>query len=267
MRNHLWLHTRTHLKFLARSRVLFGVAALVAVGTAIGMVPAFFFTTNANRFDVLRDIAQELHWVAGTVTGGLGLLIVWSHRRQRSIKMIATKPSPLEGWAASVFLAAVLVGAVAHTSVAAVVFGLSWHWHVPYELGFAYYGAMQMLRSLILLAVLTALGTAFHPVISFLVVLLFSESTFDGLGTLVAGAVQAGIHTTALGAVLKGLKVVYWMAPTYSPMAYRMQWLRDSMRVPSGAWRYLLIGAGYALLASAFGYLLMLTTLRRRSLI
>jgi hypothetical protein len=267
MRSQIWLHVRIHLKFLARSRVLAGVAALVVLGTSVGIVPALFYTTNANRFDILQNIAQELHWVAAVVTGGIGLLIVWSHRRQRSIKMIATKPTPLEGWALSVFVAAALASVAAHVLVAIAVFGLSWYWSVPYEIGFAYLAATQLFHSLILQAVLTALGTAVHPVICALFVVFFSESTFRGLGTIVAGALEAGRQSFALTALLKVLRGLYWLAPTYAPLADRTEWLEKSMRAPAGAWRLLLAAAGYTLLASAFGYLLTLTVLRRRSLI
>jgi hypothetical protein len=267
MSNQMWLHLRVHLKFLARSRVLFGVAALVALGTSVGIVPALFFTTNANRFEILQNIAQGLHWVAAVVTGGIGLLIVWSHRRQRSIKMIATKPAPLEGWALSIFVTAALASMAAHALVAVAIFGLSWSWSVPYEIGFAYLAATQLFHSLILQAVLTALGTAMHPVISVLFIIFFSESTFRGLGTIVAGAIEAGRRSFALNALLKVLRVLYWLAPTYAPFTDRAEWLESSMRVPAGAWRVLLFAAGYTLLASAFGYLLTVTALRRRSLV
>src|SRR5205814_9289286 len=101
MLDHFAAHTVVHLKFLARSRVLLGFALLIVLGSSIGLVPAFFLSTTANRFELLKGVAQQLHGTAMVITAGLGLAILWSHRRARAIQLVARQPSAFAAWAAS----------------------------------------------------------------------------------------------------------------------------------------------------------------------
>jgi ABC-type transport system involved in multi-copper enzyme maturation permease subunit len=259
--------TQIHLKFLARSRVLLGFATLIVLGTAIGLVPALFLETTSNRFDVLKSVAEQLHGTAALITGGIGLLAIWSHRRQRSLKIVASKPSPLEGWVASIFAAAAMAGIAAHAAVAAATFGLSLYWGVPYESGFVYLAAMRFVESLILLAVLSALSSALHPVIAALIVMFFSESTFRFLGTFVAGATEAGRRSLGMRLSLKLLRALYYIAPAYAPFEHKTALVHESLRVAAVDWKYLAATCGYTLLASAVGFLVTVVVLRRRPLI
>lgn len=267
MFEHVRTHTSIHLTFLARSRVLLGFGALIVLGSSIGLVPALFFDTTANRFEVLKQVAHELHGTASLITSGLGLLALWSHRRQRTIKMVLTKPSPLEGWVASIFASAAMAGIAAHVIVAAATFGLSRYWGVPYEAGFLYLAVDRFVESMIALAFLTALGAAFHPVIATLVLLFFNESTFKFLGTIVAGASQAGQQSPFVRMSDRVLSVLYYLAPTFEPFNHKTQLVEYSLRVTGTDWKYVLAGAGYALLACAVGYMTTIVVLRRRPLV
>jgi hypothetical protein len=266
VRSDLGAHTIVHLKFLARSRVLLGFGLLVLCGSVIGLVPAFFGGSLSNRFDLLRSVAGILHGVVGVITSGLGLFVIWSHRRARTIKMVATKPSLFEGWVASVFIASALVGFVAQGAVAALTLGLSVSWGVPYQSGFAYLAAERFIQSTIALACLTALGAWLHPMLAVLALVLLSESTFAYLATTVAGAIAAGRDSMPLRALGATLSAFYYLAPTFSPFADETQAVGQSMRVATIEWRYLLASAGYAAIACAAGYLATLMALRRSRL-
>lgn len=261
------LHTRIHLKFLARSRVLLGFAILILLGTAIGFVPMVFLDTVSNRFDVLKALAEQLHDTARILTAGIGLLAIWSHRRQRSIKMVVTKPSPLEGWVASIVAAAAGAGIAAHAVVAAATFGLALYWGVPYEPGFLYVGVSRFVESMIVLAVLTALSAALHPIIAVLGVLFFSESTFTFLGTVLAGASEARHTNPAVALSLKALKGAYYVVPVSAPFHDKTAAVEQSLRVSTADWKYLIAACGYALLVTAVGYVMTVFVLRRRPLV
>jgi hypothetical protein len=246
--------------------VLLGFALLVLLGSSIWLLPAFLGGSLSSRFDLLKGVAQMLHGTVGLITSGLGLFVMWSHRRARTIKMVATKPSTFEGWVASVFASAVLVGFVAQGVVAGLTFGLSLYWGVPYQVGFAYLAAERFVQSTIALAVLTALGALVHPIIAVVALLFVNESTFRYLGTMVAGALEAGrrsVPMRALAAVLSGL---YYVVPTFDPFADKTQVVNQTLRVAAIDWRYLLASVGYAALVCAFGYLATLVLLRRSQL-
>jgi hypothetical protein len=266
MRDSFLAHTIVHLKFLARSRVLLGVTLLVVAVTGVGIVPALLDDTASNRFEVLKDVAGRLHGTPGMLTGAIGLFILWSHRRSRTIKMIATRPRPFEGWVASIFAAAAIVGLAVHAAVALLTFALSLQWGVPYQVGFAYLALDRFVESLVILAVLTPLGAAVHPIIAILALAFFNESTFKYLGTLVSGALEAGRQSVLLAGVRPLLVALYYAAPALHPFDDKTQAVEQSLRVAAIDWRYLAASYGYALLACACGYLMTLAVLRRRQL-
>jgi hypothetical protein len=266
MFEHFRAHTIVHLKCLARSRVLLGFGLLVVVVAAVRIFPMLLAGTVSNQFEVIKEIASVLHGTARILTGAIGLFVLSSHRRSRTIKMVATKPSSFEGWVASVFAAAALVGFAVHAAVAAVTLALSLYWGVPYQIGFVYLAADQFVGSLIILAVLTALGAAFHPILAVLAVALFNETTFRYLGTMVAGALAAGQDSVLLRVARPLVNALYYIAPAFDPFADKTEVVDRSLRVAAIDWRYLGASAAYALLVCLCGYLLTLLVLRRRRL-
>jgi hypothetical protein len=167
---------------------------------------------------------------------------------------------------ASLFAAAALVALAVHAVVVAVTFVISVSWGVPYQVGFVYLAANAFVRSAIILAVLTALGAAMHPVLAVVAAAFFNESAFAGLGTLVTGALQAGRHSMLLRAARTILTALYYAAPTFSPFDDKIRAVRQSLRVEAIDWRYLAASAAYALLVCVCGYLATLAVLRRRQL-
>jgi hypothetical protein len=264
---HLRLHTRIHLKFLARSRVLLGFVILIAVGMAVSLVPALFLDTFSNRFEMLKGVALQLHGAARMLTAGIGLFVLWSHRRQRSIKMVTTKPSPLESWVGSVFLSAALAGLAAHAAVAAATYVLSLYWGLPYEIGFLYVAMDRFVESLIALGVLTALSAVLHPIIATLLVLFFNESMFESLGTILTGVSESGRGSPIAAVSMKILRTLYYVVPSYGPFNDKTEALERSLRVAFSDWKYLAASCGYTLLACAACYFVTLVVLRRRPLI
>ena len=259
-------HTIVHLKFVTRSRVLVGFALLLLLLASVMLLPAIFIGTAANRFEMLKQVADQLHGIAATITAGLGLFVLWSHRRTRSIKLVATRPGAFDTWVASLFLVPVLFGVVAQAAVAAITFALSLYWDVPYQVGFLYVTVQWLAQSVIVLAYLTALGAVAHPVLAVLTLLFFNASTFQMLGVTFAGAIEAGYTSgfwRAAGAVVATL---YYVAPTFSPLAEQTRIVNDTLRVAAIDWRYLGGILAYALLTTAFGFVTTLVLLRRRQL-
>ena len=255
------VHTRVHLKFLARNRVFHGIVLLIVLGIATLSLPGFVFFDRSSRFMTLRTLAQQLHGAVAILTAGIGLLILWSHRSARSIKMVTTTPSPFPAWVASVFATAALSGAAAQAVIAGLVALLSVYWNVPYQLGFLYLALDRFADSLILLAFMTPLGAWMHP---FLAVLVLLFITSLGSARTVLESVDAGLFTSVVRAAASAL---YYLVPTFDPFAGRTLVLRRSMRVSIVDWRYLGITCAYALLCLSFGYVSTFAVLRRRPMV
>lgn len=261
----LGLHTSVHLAFMRRNQILLGFSLLISVGTAILLVPSALLNTAASRFDVLKDIAQVLHVLIAVMTAGLGLFILWSHRRARSIKMIATGPTPFDAWVASIFVSVAIVAAIAHALIAAIVALLSWRWGIPYQYGFLFLPLVCFVDSMIGLAAFTFLSAVIHPVLAVLLVAIVGEQTTMNLWEIAerseAGS-AAGGALRATGAVARTL---YYVMPTFWPYGDRIT-LGGSMRVPASDWRHLGVAALYALLVCACSLVATTGVLRRRPL-
>jgi hypothetical protein len=259
------LHTSVHLTFMRRNRILLGFTLLITLGTAILLVPGMLVGTTANRFAVLQQISVPLHMVVALMTAGLGLLMVWSHRRARSIKMVATTPSSFDAWVVSVFLSAAIVGAVAHAIITLTVFVLSTMWHVPYQYGFLFLPLVCFVDSLIGLAAFTLLSAMVHPVLAVLLVVIAGEQTTQSLWQFA----DAGSSAGAVGPGLRGIGLVartlYYVMPTFWPYADRMA-MSSSMRVPVSDWRHLETAFAYALLVCACSVFSTIAVLRSKQL-
>ena len=259
-------HTIVHLKFVTRSRVLVGFASLLLLIAGVMLLPAIFIGTAANRFELLKQVADELHAIAATITAGLGLFVLWSHRRTRSIKLVATRPGSFDAWVASLFIVPAMFGVAAQAAVAAITCGLSLYWDVPYQIGFFYLTVQWLAQSLIVLAYLTALGAVAHPVLAVLTLLFFNASTFHMLGVTLGGAIEAGYTSGFWRAAQSVVAMLYYIAPTFSPLAQETSVVNETLRVAAIDWRYLAGVVAYALLTSAFGFMTTVVLLRRRQL-
>ena len=260
MRDAVRLHTLTHLTCLRRNRIFHGFLVLVIVGLALAIVPGLAFDDDSNRFQTLRSLAQMLHGTTSWVTSGIGLFLLWEHRRTRSLKMVATTAAPFGAWVASLFATAALVGAVVHATSIVIIFCLSWAWGVTYQYGYIYLALDQGAQSLIVLGVVTMLGVVLHPVIAVVLVVLVNEATVlilrQGLAMLSPSPV---LHVTQ--ALAAGL---YYVLPVQDPFGDRTVALLRTMRAAESDWRYLAGTAAYAVLVLAFAHVTTLVMLRRR---
>lgn len=263
MREALRTHTGVHLRFLARNRVFHAFVLLIALGVATAVVPLVMSDNSSSRFMTLRSLARELHEIASLTTGAIALLVLWSHRQARSIKMIATTPAPFPAWVASVFLTAAVVGLAAQAIIAALVATLSVVWNVPYQLGFLYVAMDRFASSLIIAAFLTALGTWMHPILAVLLTLTLREWTFWSIRSMLEGA-DSGVFANAAKAVATAF---YYLVPSFSPFSGRTLVLTRSMRVSVSDWRYLAATFAYALLALSFGYVATIAIFKRKPMV
>ena len=181
MGERLWLHTAAHLRFYRRSRIVLGVGLAILGLWSLTLLPLFFGGSNAGRFNQLRSVAQQLTTLGWLLSAALGLYVTSTHLRNRSLQVILTRPGSPQLWLASVFASALIVAAAMQAIGAVVTLVLSLAWGVPYQIGFFYMAVNAVFQAAIVIAVLTTLGAVLHPVVAFLVFVLFNENTFESL--------------------------------------------------------------------------------------
>src|SRR5258708_25141309 len=95
--------------YFRRSRLLLAFMLVFLLLTGLSSLPPLFMHSGVQSFNALRQIFSVLNGFLLFFSGGLGLFIISSHLRSRSLKMVFTKPCSPALWLISAFLSAVSV--------------------------------------------------------------------------------------------------------------------------------------------------------------
>jgi ABC-type transport system involved in multi-copper enzyme maturation permease subunit len=258
------------LLFYRRNRLLWLIAIVLIFSFLVTLVPALFLRTSSQRFEIVKMIFDYLNYFYFLFAAALGLVSVSSHLRDRSIKMVMTKPVRPEIWLGSHFVAAALVFIGLVVINLMVTSTLMLVWRIPLQSGLVMLAATTACRCLILFSFLTFLSALVHPVLAGVLALLFQDGLFYQLSTLTASAqrlAESDIYKSFLAAIKYGLLIIYKVLPVYSPFQAEFSSVEQSLRVESV---HLLPFLWTALYAATFSTLLFLLTawaLRNRRLI
>jgi hypothetical protein len=254
------------LKFYARNRLLLVVALLLLVLAALTVSASLVYGSTSAHFDIIAEAVSTLNGYALVLSAALGLFAISSHLRQRSVKMVLTKPCLPEVWIASVFLSGLAVAALLYALNVVFGVGLSLLWGVPVQTGLYFLAAEGLLKAAIALGYLSFLTTVFHPVLAILVALVFNESTFYGLRMMLLTAIKTTGGNPVLPLLEWATYGLYMVLPAYDPYGKETATVADSLRASGADWLLLARTAGYSATALALFFLLTVWALRRRNL-
>lgn len=255
---------RADFIFYRRSRLLlaFGLAFLLLTG--LSMMPTLFSNSRLDRFGVLQEIFQTLTLFTKVLSGGLGLFIASSHLRNRSLKMVFTKPCSPGLWLLAAFLSAAIVALLLHAGVLLTLTGLSLIWHLPVRMGLLFLALNSFVTSLIVIAYTLLLGTLVHPALAVTFIVIFSADTFFSLQKWALSVIAAGNAHAGIRALEKLFQTLYLALPVYGPFAEKFRGAESAYRTAATDWKYLLYSFGYALVFSAFCYFVALLALQKK---
>ncbi len=256
-----------HFRFFRRNRLLLAVALVFLLFFGLSMLGAILWGTSGGRFAQLQGFSMGLNQLVQFLTPALGLVLIWSHLRDRNLKMVVTKPCPPEIWLLSGLLTAAAISWVLHLGVFLVTQALSLAWGLPLQGGFAFVGLDSFVRSLISLGYLSLLAMLFHPVLALLLISLLNESSLYGLKYMLSVGSKAHPGNLLFAALGRLCDALYFLVPMIRPFAEQTKDVYSSLRATPADWLYLLSAAGYAGLVTGVFALLCLLVLRRRSLI
>jgi hypothetical protein len=254
-----------NLKFHRRNRLLLGIGLLFLTLMALPVAVSLLIESTTQKVSLLRMLSSELNVLAMVFTAGVGLFVISSHLRAKTLKVVVTKPCLPETWLASAFLSAIVASALFFCGALALSSGLALAWGVPVKAGLAFVALESFLRSLILLAYLMFLATALHPVVAVLTQAFFNESTFEGLRFLLAAREETG-SAPWLVAARWLCNTFYCILPAHTPYSAKTDAIHTSLRVAAHDWLYLLYACGYTLVVLTFFFLLSTAVLRRKPL-
>jgi ABC-type transport system involved in multi-copper enzyme maturation permease subunit len=263
----LWTNIRVNLRFYLRNRLLTALAVVLIFMMALFAIPSLLVTTAGQRLAMVRQIVTQLSFFGTFFTGLLGLLTVSHHLRNRSLKMVVTKPCPLEVWLLAHFLSAALVAAGLYTAVFLIGSALAAVWRVPIQQGLAAMMTHDLLQAVSIFAFLVFLTTFMHPALAAVVVLLFQEGTFHNLlvwvmaGLDVKSSLSAGLFFSATKYFLQS---IYFVLPSWSPYSEKLVHLGQDLEFTRNQLPFLLSSITYWLLLGSFCYFSAILLLRRK---
>ncbi len=256
----------TNLTFYRRNRLI--IAAMIFIVLLMGLtaIPGLLFTSKTQHLELVKNVLHLMTSFATIVTAGLGLMLVSQHIRDRSVKMIFTKPCLPEVWLLSSFLSAGLVAAVLFAGSLLIASLLFLIWGIPFQAGIVYIILNGFFQAVSLMAFATFLSVALHPVLALFVLLVFQEGLFYYLKIFLAGGIKATGGTVA--PLLKLIKMLvdglYMLWPTFSPFETKMTQLASTLRGSDADWTYLGLAIMYAVLLTALFYFLTDYVLKKK---
>jgi hypothetical protein len=266
----LWSSIYVNFIFYRRNRLLLVIVLLLGFVFLTSLIPSLLFETSTQRFGIVKTIFEFLNYFLFLFAAALGLLSASTHLRDRSIKMVATKPLPTELWLLSHFISAGLVFLVLATAAFFLGCGMLAVWEIPFQGGLVYHSIGSICSCMVLFSYLTFLSLLVHPAIAGLIVLILQEQMFYQLSLLAASGqhlVDSSFYGAALGGIQKFLYFVYTVLPVFSPFPDAVARIEASYRMESGDGLYLLGTVAYATVLALLMYLLSLSVLRRRRLV
>lgn len=251
--------------YYRRSKLLLAFMLVFLLITALQSLPPVFMNSGVQNFNSLQQIISTLNFFILILSAGMGLLVISSHLRNRSLKMVFTKPCRPEVWLLSAFLSAAAMSLFLNIVVLGSGVLLSALWHLPVRMGLVFVSAETFVASLGLIAYLILLATVMHPALAAIVAIIFNADLFYQFDVWTKAAIRSGNSSFALRVVERVFHSFYILLPIVYPFDKQTENIHTSLRVLSSEWKYLLFSFGYALTLSAFCYCVSLFALKRKN--
>ena len=250
--------------FYRRSRLLMAFALAFLLLTGLSSLPALFNNSGVQSFNALQQIFSILNVFLLFLAGGLGLFIISSHLRNRSLKMVFTKPCSPAIWLASAILSAAIVSLLLNGIVLGSTVVLSLVWKVPVRAGLVFLSADTFIASLGIIAYMMLLAMLVHPAIAVTLVLIFNAEMFYDAQVWTQAVIRSGNTSVALRVLEHIFHGLYLVLPMIHAYGKQTDNINTSLRVLHGDWKYLLYSLGYVLVLTAFCYFSALFALQRK---
>jgi ABC-type transport system involved in multi-copper enzyme maturation permease subunit len=250
--------------YYRRSRLLLAFLLVFLLLTGLFSLPPLFTQSGVQSFNALQEIFTELNEFLLFFAGGLGLFVISSHLRSRSLKMVFTKPCSPAMWLSSALVSAVAVSLLLVTVVLGSGVAFSVGWHLPVRAALVFISADTFIVSIQIIAYLMLLTTLAHPAIAATFALIFNAELFYDGQMWASAMIRAGNSSVWLRILERIFHSLYLVLPMFHVFGKKTEGVYNSLRVAPGDWKYLLYSLGYAVVLSAFCYFVTLFALQRK---
>lgn len=267
MRKALWANVKNNLVYYRRNRLLLVVGLLCVGVLLVSSFASIFWTTANNRFELARGLYTRVSMYTMLMVGLIGLIAVWSHRANKSVKLIFTRPCSPRVWLASHYVSAGLVFLLGMTIAVGSYLVSSLVWGIPIQTAVFASALNHFIETFLVFSYLMLLSNWMHPVAAVLFFVFISENTFYYLALLCRAGSEALPWKNA-PPILPGLETafqgLYYLLPTMAPFETELQQLSTSLRMPDNCAIHLLKGLVYLALFIFFSFSLTVYNVRRQ---
>lgn len=255
--------------FYRRNRLLALIGVFFVFIWVMAFIPTLLFDSSSIKFELVQRTLIQAGWFINIFVAALGVLIMSHHLSHRCLKMVITKPCPMETWVLSKWLSALLVSAALHLMMLLAALILFLAWHIPFQTGLLFVVVDSFLRSVLILSVIIALTALIHPFVAVLVMLVFGADSFYGLTIFLSAMLESATNPVS-HLLLRCAKAVcyglYWILPVYTPFKEETRRIYSSLRMTWGDLSYLGLTFIYGVVLGLFFYFLTVLVLKRRRL-
>jgi|HubBroStandDraft_6_1064221.scaffolds.fasta_scaffold11170_3 hypothetical protein len=251
-------------KFFRRSRLILAFVIVFVIITALSILPTLFGSSSFESFSTMQQIFAELRIFLLILCGGLGLFLVSFHLRDRSLKMVFTKPCSPANWLAGAMLSAAAVSFLLNALIFAVMVVLSYAWHLSVRPGLFFLAFESFVMSLVVISFMAMLASLIHPAVAVTVAIIFNGDLFYSFQQWAMESIAAGNKSLSMRVIEHIFHALYMFLPMYAPYSRHTDTVESTYRVELGQWKYLAFSLGYTLVFALFAYLIALLSLRRK---
>jgi hypothetical protein len=246
-----------NLRYAWRNMVLIALILVFSGVTALQLLPFLIglMSTSTKKFDLVIMLYNQADLLLYLTIALLGLMSLSQELRNRSMKLIVTRPCRFETWLAGQYITAALITAVCHAALVAITSILFLVWGIENTPGLAVLGVYSFCQTLIVFAWILLLTSFLHPLIAAVIAFIVQEGFFWFLMNMTLSGVEqlrkAEISQKWLILGLEGLaqvfKAAYLLLPSFAPFQKEMAGFSGNLRLTPEVWS----GFGGSLLYTA----------------
>jgi len=259
-----------NFRLYLRSRVLLLISIVLGVLLLIYFIPLVVSMSTSSRFNTIVEIVSFFNSLCSFYILSLFLIGIHSPMRDRSIKLIFTKPLLPEYWLLSNFASSLLVAVLLNFLVFLIAVLALYLWSIPMQIGLVYILANNFFNLVVLLSFVLFVSMLINPVAAAILTLTFSDDFFYYLGSFIVGmkeVIEQRWLALLADAIHYSFELVYFIIPISDLYSKEKGEIYQSLRVSGADWDNLVFTFVYAVVIFIFYFLLSSLLLKRKRLI
>ena len=270
MYNKLVINIKNNFKLYKRSKLLIVLSIIFFCFYGLTTLPTLFMTSASSRLLVISRILSSFNGFSTFFIIILMLVGIIHPIRNRSLKMIITKPCLPRTWLLSNYISAIFIFFFLNLIVYILISALFLLWNIPFQWGLVFIFIHRFFHAVILLSYITLLAVAIGTWGAVVFGIILTEGFFfyfSNMFLALKESVSNNIGKIILLIFQKIFYFIYLILPVSEPFSKETGPIYRSLRVTSSDWKYLLFTMLYAILISRFLYLLSVVFLNKKRLI